>query len=243
MKNQTSQIIGRIRQLGLAALLATGLTTQAQTTLYDGHTDIGIDYDSALDEWNLHVHYEATDTEFSPPTDALLFVKNTAYGTVPSGAQWSFLGAEGSDLWTLPKAQDPNRLFLGFGAEEIPDGTFLDDQFTITLKGVTGPGNLSVFDTDSFGSPIVWMNSADGIDGSDSRILPSGAHSHINWSFTAPGDYTVLFEASAFRASDSLFSSSGDVAYNFHVEAVPEPGAMALGGLSGLALVAFRRKK
>ncbi|MFO1487397.1 MAG: choice-of-anchor M domain-containing protein [Verrucomicrobiota bacterium] len=243
MTKPNSSLIGRIRQLGLAALLTTGLTSQAQSILYDGHTDVGIDYDSALNAWNLHVHHEVTDTEYSPPSDAVLFVKNSALGTVPAGAPWSFLGAAGSDLWILPKVQDPNLLFLGFGAEEIAAGTFLNDQFTMSLKGVTGPGNFAVFDTDSFDNPVVWMNSADGINGSDSRVLPSGDHSHVNWGFTAPGDYTVLFEASAFRASDSQFTTSGDVAYTFRVEAVPEPSPIAFASLIGVALAAWRQRK
>ncbi|MCL4789304.1 MAG: choice-of-anchor M domain-containing protein [Verrucomicrobia bacterium] len=242
MKNQTSQIIGRIRQLGLAALLTTGLASQAQTTLYDGHTDVGIDYDETLNAWNLHVHYEVTDTEYSPPSDALLFVKNTSLSLVPVGAQWSFLGAAGSDVWILPKVQDPNLLFLGFGAEEIADGTFVGNQFTMSLKGVTGPGQFSVYDVDSFGDPVLWMNSGDGISGADSRVIPSGAHSHVNWAFSAPGDYTVLFEATGNSVLNGL-TSSGDVAYNFRVEAVPEPGTLALAGVGALTLFLVRRKQ
>ncbi|NOS70375.1 MAG: hypothetical protein HOP33_10645 [Verrucomicrobia bacterium] len=221
MKNQTSQIIGRIRQLGLAALLTTGLASQAQTWLYQGHTDIGIDYDETVNEWDLHIHDEVNDAEYSPPTNALLVVKSDAHGFVPAGSQWSFLGAVGSDVWILPKAQDPNLLFLGFGAEEIADGTFTNDQFTITLTGFGGPGNLAIYDLDSFGDPIVWMNSADGINGSDSRVLPSGAHSHINWAFSAPGDYTVTFEANANSVLNGP-TSSGPVDYKFHVVATNE---------------------
>lgn len=242
MKKQKTQIIGHIRQLGLAALLTTGLASQAQTTLYDGHTDIGIDYDSALNEWNLHVHYEVTDTEYSPPSDALLFVKNSAYGTVPPGAQWSFLGATGSDVWTLPKVEDPNLLFLGFGAEEIADGTFVNNVFTMALTGVTGPGQLAIYDVDTFGDPVVWMNSGDGISAADSRVLPSGAHSHINWAFSAPGDYSVFFEATGDSTLNGP-TSSGSVEYLFRVQAVPEPATGALVGVGALALCLVRRTK
>jgi surface-anchored protein len=242
MKNQTYPIIGRIRQLGLAALLTTGLASQAQTPLYVGHTDVGIDYDETVNSWNLHVHYEVTGTEYSPPTDALLFVKNSAHGTVPVGAQWSFLGTAGSSLWTLPKAQDPNLLFLGFGAEEIADGTFVGNEITMSLKGVTGPGQFMLYDVDSFGDPVLWMSSGDGISGADSHIIPSGAHSHVNWAFSAPGDYTVLFEATGNSALNGM-TSSGEVAYNFHVEPVPEPGTMALAGVGTLALFLVRRKQ
>ncbi len=242
MNNQTSQIIGRIRQLGLAALLTTGLASQAQTTLYDGHTDVGIDYDETGNAWNLHVHYEVTDTEYSPPTDALLFVKYAAHGSLSTDPQWSFLGSPGADIWTLPKVQDLNLLFLGFGAEEIADGTFVGNQFTMALTGVTGPGRFAVYDTDSFGNPVVWMNSGDGISAADSRTLPSGTHSHVNWAFSAPGDYSVFFNASAISTLNGP-TTSGNVEYRFHVEAVPEPGTTALAGVGALALILSRRKQ
>lgn len=242
MKKQNMQIIGRIRQLGLAALLTTGLTTQAQTPLYTGHTDVGVDYDEDVNEWNLHVHYEVTDTEYSPPSEALLYVNNAAHTSLNADPVWSFLGSPGSSVWILPKVQNPDLLFLGFGAEEIADGTFVGNQFTMALTGVTGPGNFVVYDTDAFGNPIVWMNSGDGISGADARVLPSGTHSHVNWAFTAPGDYSVFFNASAISELNG-FTSSGDVEYRFHVEAVPEPVTGALAGLGALAMLFVRRNK
>jgi len=231
---------GHIHQLGLAGFLATGLAVQAQTTLSQGHTDIGIAYDPTLNAWDMHVHDHDHDIEYSPATDALLFVKNEAHGFVPAGAQFSFLGPAGSDVWTLPSVQNPNLLFLGFGGEEILPGMFVNDHFTIALKGVVGPGTLAVYDFDSFGNPIVWMNSRDGIDSADSRIAPPGLHQDLNFAFSAPGDYTVYFEASGVSV-DNGFTTSGDAAYLFHVQAVPEPGTLALLGLATGAMF-FRRR-
>ena len=242
--NRTPYLLSlHLRRLGLAALLTATLDTAAQAILREGHTDVGVDYDSAGNSWNLHVHFEDTDTEYSPPTDAVLLVGNTGHHTVPSGAEWGFLGSTGSDVWILPKTQDPSLLFLGIGSEEIPGGTFANDEFTLSLKAMTGPGQLAVFDTDTFGSPVVWMNSGDGIGAGDSKVLPSGTHSHINWAFSAAGDYTVWLEASAVRAGDSLFTSSGDVAYAFRVEAVPEPGVVALLALGAIGWLGLARTR
>ncbi len=239
MKKQNTQKLGRIRQLGLVALLTTGLASQAQTPLYTGHTDIGIAYEGG---WDLHIHDEVNDVEYSPPTDALLVVKYDAHGFVPVGSLWSFLGMAGSETWILPKAENPNLLFLGFGAEEIETGAFVGDQFTLSLKGVSGPGSFAVFDTDLFDDPVLWMNSADGISGLDSVLLPTGSHTHVSWAFSAPGDYTVLFEATGNHSVDGPVSS-GDVAYNFRVEAVPEPATGALAGVGALALLLVRKKQ
>ncbi len=242
MQIKHNQFIGRIRQLGLAALLATGLASQAQTTLYDGHTDVGIDYDNDFDAWNLHVHYEVTDTEYSPPSDALLFVKNGAHGTVSSDPAYSFLGTPGSDVWTLPQFQDLNLLFLGFGAEEISSGVFQGDQFTMSLTGVSGPGSFVMYETDDFSVPTMLLSSLDGISGADSLLVPAGEHRHVNWAFSAPGDYVVTFNASGIRQSDSQFTTSGNVGYYFRVEAVPEPATAALMGVGVLGLLLRRRR-
>jgi hypothetical protein len=241
MKNHTSLTTSHIRQLGLAALLASSLAAPAQTPLSQGHTDIGIAYDGLANEWELHVHDEVNDAEYFPATDALLFVKYEARGFIPAGAQWSFLGTAGSEVWTLPKVEDPLLLFLGFGAEEIDAGVFTGDLLNISLKSITGPGHLAVYDTDSFGAPVVWMNSRDGIDGSDVRAVPTGLHQDLNWAFSAPGDYSVFFEASGISMLNGA-TTSGNVEYLFHVQAVPEPSTLALFGIGAAALAFLRRR-
>jgi surface-anchored protein len=228
--------------LTLAILLAAAATVRSQTVLSQGHTDIGIAYDATLNEWDMHVHDHDNDIEYSPATNALLFVKYDAHGTVPAGAQWSFLGTAGSEVWTLPSVQNPNLLFLGFGGEEITTGMFVNGQFTISLKGVSGPGTLAIYDLDSFGNPIVWMNSRDGIGGADSRVVAPGLHQDLNFAFSAPGDYTVLFEASGNSVANGL-TSSGDAPYLFHVQTVPEPSVITFATAGALILLFTRRIK
>ncbi len=244
MKNQTTQFIGHIRQLGLAALLTTGLTTQAQTLVGTGseHVDVGVAYDETANEWELHVHDETNDQEYFPATDARLFIGYGANTTVPAGAQWSFLGSTGSETWILPGTPTAGLMLLGFGAEEIDPGIFVGDQFSLALKSVSGPGTFAVFDLDAFNNPLVLMNSADGFSVADIHILPALAHQDLNWAFSAPGDYTITFEASGVSVLNGA-TASGDVDYLFRVEAVPEPATGALAGVGALAVLLVRKMR
>jgi surface-anchored protein len=241
MKLQAKHHTGHIRQLGLAALLATGLTLQAQTPIYNGHVDLGVAYDELASEWDLHVHDEENDIEYSPATDALVFISYDGHITVPAGSQWSFLGATGSSTWVLPNTENPNLPFLGIGSEEIDSGVFTGDQFSLYLKAVSGPGFFSLYDLDEFGDPILLMNSGDGITLADALTVGTGSHSHFNWAFSAAGDYTLTFEAVGDSILNGL-TSSGNVDYLFTVQAVPEPSTFALAGLGLAALVILRRR-
>ena len=242
MKKQNTQIIGRIRQLGLAALLTTGLASQAQTILINQHADIGVNYE--LGAWNLHIHNETDDIEYSPPSGplgAIIQVGTAAAGTVSANPLFSFLGTAGSSVWILPNTQNPSLVFLGFGAEELSPGLFVGDSVNMALSSVSGPGEFAVFDYDFFGSPTALMNTRDGITGADSVSLSVGAHNDLNWAFSAPGTYTVNFEASGTLVDGNVFTASGPVAYTFEV--VPEPGTMALAGVGALALLLVRKMR
>lgn len=232
------------RPLVLGLVLAScGLTAGAATVLDVGHTDVGIAYDAMSNTWDLHVHDEENDVEYAPE-DAILTLKPAAFGTVPAGSQWSFLGTAGSDLYTLPQTENPGLLFLGIGSEEILNGTFTGDQYRLSLKAVSGPGAFIAYDVDGFGEPqTVFFNSRDGISLADAPLLNSGGHQHLNWAFTAPGTYTVTFEASATRASDSLATSSGNIPYTFEVQPVPEPGTIALFAVGAAGASMLRRRR
>ena len=230
--------------LTTTGLLSASLSLHAQTMLQNEHVDIGIAYEDGA--WNLHIHDETHDIEFSPPTGpdgAILQVNANALTTVSANPLFSFLGTPGSSLWILPNTQDPNLLFLGFGAEEIPAGLFVGDTFNMRLAGVSGPGEFTVFDFNSLGEPFVIMNTRDGLSAADNFAAVPGAHSDLNWAFSQPGTYTVSFEASGTLADGNLFTSSGPVAYTFQV--VPEPSTWALMamGLGGAWLLSRRRAR
>jgi surface-anchored protein len=223
-----------MKSLSLFALtLTTGLAlpAAAQTPLSTGHADIGIAYDAGA--FDLHVHDGETDTEYSPPTGALLVVGSAARTTTPGVL--SVLAPVGSSLWILPKTENPSLLFLGFGTAELTPSEWTGN-LTLRLKSVSGPGNFGAYDVGSFGDVQIKMNSADGIAAGDSLSLVPGSHGHYNLTFTAPGDYTIGLEAAGTHVTDGAVSS-GRVNYSFTV--VPEPeeyAALAAAGLVGFAL-------
>jgi len=212
---------------------AAALTLNAQTWLWYEHADVGVNFENGA--WDFHVHHHDLG-EFEPGEAILGVDVLAASNSVPAGSQWSFLGAPGDPVWVLPQTENPQLLFLGLGTEELAAGIFTDNQVTLSLKAVSGPGNFAVYQTDMFGSPTVFMNSADGIGSGDAVTLTAGGHRHVNWAFTAPGVYAVDFEASGTLADSNLFTASGDVTYTFAVTAVPEPAMLAMLALGGLGL-------
>ena len=219
------------------ALSAFPLQSLAQPVLTSGHVDLGVAFED--DSFDLHIHDGESDTEYSAD-EAILQVGTAARTTVPGDARYSFLGVPGSDTYVLPQVESAELLFLGIGAEEIEGGIFRGDQITFTLRGVSGPGPFSLYSVDGFGSPSVFMNSADGVGPGESVILNAGSHSDFNWAFGAPGDYTLSFEASGtLVGGGEVFS--GPVDYSFSV--VPEPSTWALLGLGLAALFRFHRKR
>jgi surface-anchored protein len=221
--------------LPLLIASASALAAQAQTVISSGHVDLGIAYESG--NWDLHVHQEIpTEAEFEPH-EVILQVGAGAQTSIPANPNFSFLGNSGDPIWILPKSEDPELLFLGIGAEELDPADWTGN-ITLSLGAVNGPGQFSIWDTDLFGNPLVLMNSGDGIDATDRLEVIPGSHAHFFYGFSAPGDYSVTFQA--LGIFDGLETASGPVTYQFSV--VPEPGAIALLllGLGGVALGGWR---
>lgn len=222
----------------LAAIALTSLSLTAQTVFDEGDTDIGIGYD-IVEGWDLHVHQEEPPPGIEvEAADALLQVNASAQTVAPPGH--GFLGSAGSPVWLLPQNNTAGLLYLGWATEEITDGVFVNDEVTLTLKSVSGPGNFSVFSSTLLG-PTVLMDSSDGIGALDRLVLATGTHEHYTVGFTAPGDYTVAFEASGTLVDGNLFTTSGDVDYFFTV--VPEPTTAALAGVGTAAVLLARRRR
>jgi surface-anchored protein len=232
----------KVMTILVGLLASSSLVLQGQTSLSQGHVDIGIGYENGA--WDLHVHDEAEPppggTEYEPD-EVILLVGPEAQQTVPSNLQFSFLGNEGDPVWILPANENPSLLFLGLATEEIEAALFQEDRVALTLAGYNGPGQFALFTVDGFGSPTVFMNTRDGVTGADRYESLVGTHAHANWAFSEPGTYTLSFQASGTLLEGGLFTSSDLVDYTFTV--VPEPSTYLLFGLGTVALLGLIRRQ
>lgn len=186
--------------------------------LETGHTDVGINYEDG--NWDLHVHSESLEQEFAPE-EVWLKVASSARTAVSTNSAFHFLGAPGSAVWMLPSSHRDDLLFLGLGTEEMAEGLFQKNQVNLALKSVEGPGFFSAYQLDAFGAPIILFNSRDGLDANDSRALTTGGHAHLNWVFTAPGQYRIGLQASGVLAATGETTTSEVAYYHFEVGALP----------------------
>ena len=184
------------------------------------HVHVQVSY--ASQQWHLFIYdfeggsYEAGDAPF--------VVGSAAFGYVPNASVFTnFLGPVGSPVWTLPETENPNVLYLGVGTGGIAPGTFANHQVRLELRSLSGPGSFALYNIDPFGTPIVRMNSRDGLNPAvDFITLASvGGHVHLNWAFSAPGTYHVGLGASGVLAGNGQTNASPTVDYTFIVQDIP----------------------
>jgi len=210
--------------LGLSSAASAGITVVDMTRI-----NIDINYDDKTG-WDLGAHDELYDI-FYKADGVLFYASELDRRTVPDDTDFAFLGADpGRTVWVLPQVFDPARLSVGVSAEGIADGTFASyyepdprvhseaPWVKLTLKDVRGPGEVSVWQNDAFGRPVVWMATVDGISDDDAVFIFSGRDSDFNWAFTATGIYEVDVVASAFLPGEKDPTSSDVVTYTFGIE-------------------------
>jgi surface-anchored protein len=127
--------------------------------------------------------------------------------------------------------------FLGIGAEELVSGLFVNDQITLSLVSVIGPGQFSLWQVDTFGEPTAFMSSADP-DAQTDLILNAGLHSHFNWGFTEEGVYEITLMASGQLTGGSMVSDTAT--YTFNV--VPEPATLLLLAAGSIGLLQCQKQ-
>jgi putative ABC transporter-associated repeat protein len=118
--------------------------------------------------------------------------------TVPSGAQWNFLGASRSSIWQLPQVQNPNLLWAGWSTQAIPESDIATGvQWTLNklqmLDGSAPQGNFSIYESDTFGNPSVLFHATGQKITSNTFTINKNAHVHANWSFAGEGTYCMAF--------------------------------------------------
>ena len=181
-------------------LVATGLLLTSATAfaakprLTTGHLDIAVGYEAG--EFTLSLHDDTTDTEYQA-SQAIVVVDAAAKTTIPDEPSYGFLGNPDLPVWILPEVQNTNLAFLGFGADDLASGVFSNDTVRVQMVKVTGPGHLTLYNIDAFGSPRLVMNTRDGIYRNDRFEITAGGDAHQNFAFSKPGVYRVTFQAFA----------------------------------------------
>lgn len=248
-----SQTFGA-KLVGQAFLGATTLSILPAATITDGHVDvIGVGYVDEGSGFELephtHVEFGTIDGVNFPDNgvgyeyeagDLTIQVPASTLSTRDAGSQWDPIGvAAGESFYFLPQssteADSLNAPFAGIGTEELAPADWTTD-ITITLTGMTGPGEFSLAKV-ALGTPTFYMASSDGITAGDSWSQAADEHEHFNWYFTEEGNYSLTFDFAATHATDG--PQTATATYNFTV--VPEPSSALLAVLGFLGIM--RRKR
>jgi surface-anchored protein len=181
----------------------------------EGEIDFEIVYEEG--DWELLLLDEANEREYETD-EALLVARPAARQTVPNDPAFAFLGEAGSPVHILPQDETEGLLFPGIAADEIAPGVFVGETVDLTLLVNSGPGEVALYSVDGFGAPTVFINSRDGLDAVDVYPVAVGGHSHLNWAFSAPGEYRLTFKAAGILVDGNEPIESGEVTLTFIVE-------------------------
>ncbi len=192
------------------------------------HSDLNFDYIGGA--WNLVIHDD--DSFISYPTNqTALYVAPVLKSTQPGDPNYDFIGAgAGNPVWILPQLQNPAGLWLGTSSESTPSNAFASyfesdprigftaPWMKISVLDVRGPGEFSMWQTDTFGAVTVWVATSDGLQASDVFFSLPGSHVHYNFGLTEPGTYEIDLQASAYLQYPNNPTFSAVTTYTFCVD-------------------------
>ncbi|MCR1783471.1 TIGR03773 family transporter-associated surface protein [Nocardioides carbamazepini] len=195
-----------------AAAPQTPQTPQtSQATVGDGHFDFG----SVIEGTTMQARVK--DDRTQPPSwvepESLRFaIGGSAQQEVPAGAAYAFLGSPGARIWLIPQTQASGVPWLGWNTQHETVRQQVRGPVRYRLDGVSGPGKLAVYLTDSFGG--VGQKMFGNVSGFPQAFdVPLNVHAHGNWAFTAPGTYQVTITQSATLTDGTAVSDQATLTF------------------------------
>nr|WP_026157121.1 anchored repeat ABC transporter, substrate-binding protein [Corynebacterium capitovis] len=113
----------------------------------------------------------------------------------------------------IPLVEDAglDTVWLGMRVDgDIPGDAAGTAVVDLALTGAEGPGDAAAFVLGTFGTPEVIFSTRDGLGSDDSITLPTAAHTHVSWSFSAPGVYHLRLAATtreSAKAPSAVYTS------------------------------------
>ncbi|WP_232534177.1 TIGR03773 family transporter-associated surface protein [Plantactinospora sp. KBS50] len=200
---------------GLAQTLeANQPQAEGNAVLASGHVDIGPRYRDG--NWTVQIHDDSVlPAVWRQPTATVLRVRDSARQQVPDDPAYDFLGAQpGTGVYVVPQTQQPDVVWIGWNTQDPGVLAAIDRGVTLSLRGVQGPGRLTVhLQSGNLGAPQVLWDSAGAYP--QPIWVETNTHTHANWVFGEPGIYLLAVTLSADLADGSTVS--GDAVLRFAV--------------------------
>jgi putative ABC transporter-associated repeat protein len=184
---------------------------QSQATgravLETGHVDIGPRLRDG--KWTIQIHDDhAVPSVWREPADTVLRVRDTARQPVPDDPAYAFLSEQpGTEVHVVPQTEKQGVVWIGWNTQDPGVLGAISRGITMTLRGVQGPGNVTVFlQSGNLGAPQVLWSSAKPLP--QPLWVETNTHTHANWVFGRPGNYQLAVDINADLADGSTATAS-----------------------------------
>lgn len=178
-----------------------------RAVLETGHVDIGPRLRDGA--WTVQIHDDhAVPSVWREPADTVLRVRDTARQQVPADEAYAFLGeAPGTEVHVVPQTEKEGVVWIGWNTQDPGVLGAISRGVTMTLRGVQGPGNVTVFlQSGNLGAPQVLWSSAKPYP--QPLWVETNTHTHANWVFGKPGSYLLAVDVTADLADGSTATAS-----------------------------------
>ncbi len=120
------------------------------------------------------------------PSSRTFALSDAARVSLPAGL--SSIGEKGATAWMIDQTQKPSVPWVGINTQH--PGLLQNTTGNVTFQmNYVGPGRVALVEGSSFGqSGRVLL----GAGGGSSWTVPANSHTHPNWFFSAPGQYSVI---------------------------------------------------
>ncbi|MGQ0680458.1 MAG: TIGR03773 family transporter-associated surface protein [Actinomycetota bacterium] len=181
-------------------------TATGRKVIADGHVDMGPRF-VENDAWTIQIRDDsAQPIVWRNLVDVVLHAVDASKIQVPADPAFAFLGQPGDLVFLLPQSQQAGILWPGWNTQHTSVLSGITGPVNWDLTGVSGPGQFSLFLTESFGAVKILFDSAKPF--AQTLVIPPNTHVHGNWSFSKPGIYRLGVRMSGTRTSGGQVSDT-----------------------------------